>query len=163
MYLLCLKKCFTQLTAFQTYQICQLYKTKINISNSRVLQGLCESCRTTLRRKQEGEEVALPTLFNFKSIQLRIEAKGTTCYWLICPIGRLKLQEKHPLEKQTIIEKEPSVSCSTCLSSSGKGLPHQCSQIKYRKNLQFLATKDAKAAENFRKYIFDKIQISLKK
>ena len=78
---------------------------------------------------------------------MRIEAKGTTCYWLICPIGRLKLQEKHPLEEQTIIEKEPSVSCSTCLSSLGKGLPHQCSQIKYRKNLQFLATKDAKAAE----------------
>ena len=100
-----------------------------------------------MRRKQNGKEVALTSLFDFKSIQVRPETRGTMCYCVICQIGRSKLQEKHPLEEQTTIEKEPSARCSTCLSPLGKGLPHKCSQIKYRENLQSLAAKDAKAAE----------------
>ena len=122
-YTCCLKKCLRQLTAFQADRICQLYK--LNISDSRVPQGLCELCRTTLCRKQEGKEVVLPSLFNFKSIQVRSQTRGTMCYCLICQIGRSKLQEKHPVEEQTTIEKEPCVHCSTCLSSLGKGLSHQ--------------------------------------
>ena len=78
---------------------------------------------------------------------MRPETRGTMCYCLICQIGRSKLQEKHPLEEQTTIEKEPSVHCSTWLSSLGKGLLHQCSQIKYRDNLQSLAAKDAIAKQ----------------
>ena len=93
----------------------------------------CVSCRITLRRKKEGKEVALPPLFDLKSIQGRPETRGTMCYYLICQIGRSKLQEKHPLEEQTTIEKEPSVRCSTWLSPLGKGLLHQYSQIKYGK------------------------------
>ena len=130
MCLLCLKKCLRQLTAFQADQICQLCKTKINISDSRVTLGLYVSCRTTLHRKQEGKEVALPPLFDFKSIQVRPETRGTMCCSLIFQIGCSKLQEKHPLEKQTTIEKELSVHCSTWLSPLAKGLIHQCSQIK---------------------------------
>ena len=121
--LLCPKKCLRQLTAFQADQICQLCKTKINISDSRVTLGLCVSCRTTLRRKQEGKEVALPPLFDFKSIQVRRETRGTMCYCLICQIGRSKLTEKHPLEEQTTIEKEPRLLCGSCLSPLRKGLP----------------------------------------
>ena len=113
MCLLCLKKCLRQLTAFQADRICQLYMTKINISDSRVPQGLC---RTTLRRKQEGKEVAVLPLFDFKSMQVRPETRGTMCYCLICQISCSKLQEKHPFEEQTTIEKEPNVCCSTWLS-----------------------------------------------
>ena len=94
-----------------------------------------------------GERSSTPPLFDFKSIQVRPETSGTMCYCLICQIGRSKLQEKHPLEEQTTIEKEPSVRFSTCLSPLGKGLPHQFSQIKHRENLQSLAAKDAKSAE----------------
>ena len=113
MCLLCVKKCFRQLTVSLADRICQRYKTKINISDSRVAQGLCLSYRTTLGRKQEGKEVALPPLFDFKSIQVRPLTRGTICYSLIWQIGRSKLQEKHPLEELTTIEKEPSVRCST--------------------------------------------------
>ena len=79
------------------------------------------------------------------------------CYCLICQIGPSKLQEKHPLEEPATIEKESSVGCSTCLSPSGKDLPRQFSQIKYRKNLQSLEAKGAKAAEQITfKVIFSK-------
>ena len=98
-------------------------------------------------QEKGGKEVALPPLFDFKSIQERPETRGTICYCLTCQIGRSKLQEKHPLEEQTTIKKEPTVRCSTFLNPLGKGLPHQSSQIKYEENLQSLAVKDAKVAE----------------
>ena len=160
MCLLCLKKCLRQLTTFQADRICQLYKTKINISDSWVTQGLSILCRTTLRRKQEGKEVALSPLLDFKSIQVRPETRSTMCYCLICYIGHSKLQEKHPLKEQTTIEKEPSVRCSTCLSPLGKGLLHQCSQIKDRENLQSLAAKDAKVAEQITSRVISNKELS---
>ena len=94
-----------------------------------------------------GERSCTTPTFDFKSIQVRPETRGTMCYCLICQISRSKLQEKHPLEEQTTIENETSVRCSTCLSPLEKGSPHQCSQIKYRENLQTIAAKNAKAAK----------------
>ena len=145
--LLCLKKSSRPLTAFQAQRICELYSTNLDVCDSRVPQGLCESCRTALRRKEEGKEVTLPSLFDFSSIRLRAETRSQVCDCLLCQIARSKLQDKHPLEKQNAGEKEPSVRCHECLSPLGKGLPHQCSQLQFRQNLQSLAAKDSKAAE----------------
>ena len=74
--LTCMKKASRQLSSFQADRISKIYQTNIDFSDGRVPQGLCEACRTTFKRKDEGREVALPQLFDFKSIQLKTETRG---------------------------------------------------------------------------------------
>ena len=60
--------------------------------------------------------------------------------------GRLKLNEKHPLDVSRADEKGPTVRCNDCLSPIGKGFPHNCNQSTFREN-PGLAAQDEKVAE----------------
>ena len=95
-----MKKASRQLSSFQADRISKIYQTNIDFSDGRVPQGLCEACRTTFKRKDEGREVALPQLFDFKSVQLKTETRGQECTCLICRIARTKHNKKSPLEAE---------------------------------------------------------------
>ena len=94
-----------------------------------------------MRRKDEGKDVTLPTLFDYTTILVRTETRFHV------QIGRLQMNEKHPLDKPKPEEKNLPLRCNDCLSPVGKGLPHTCNQFTFRENLKGLAARDAKAAE----------------
>ena len=73
-----------------------------------------------MRRKDEGKDVTLPTLFDYTTILVR---------------------------KPKPEEKNLPLRCNDCLSPVGKGLPHTFNQFTFRENLKGLAARDAKAAE----------------
>ena len=58
-----------------------------------------------MRRKDEGKDVTLPTLFDYTTILVRTETRGHVCDCLLCKIGRLQMNEKHPLDKPKPEEK----------------------------------------------------------
>ena len=95
--MLCLHKCSCPVTAFQANRICQIYQTNLGVFDARVPQGLCESCHTLLRRKDEGKEVVLLKLFDFKTFCVRTE----TCDHL--PL--------HTTNVQRQFEKSGSIRC----------------------------------------------------
>ena len=57
------------------------------------------------------------------------------------------MNKKSPIDQPKNDEKPPPLSYSKCLISLGKGLPHNCNQSTYRKNIKDLVAKDSKAAE----------------
>ena len=110
-------------------------------------RGICDSCRTILRRKDEGKDVNLPPLFPFSSIKVRPPTRDQGCNCLICQVGHLKLNEKSPVDYSKPVEHCTPQRCGDCLSLVGRGLPHQCTPFTFRENLKQLATADPLAAE----------------
>ena len=110
-------------------------------------QGICDTCRTIMKKRDEGKEAALPSLYDFKSIRVRLETRSENSDCLICRIERLKLNEKHPQDVSRADEKGPIVRCNDCLGPIGKGFPHNCNQSTFRENLKGLAAQDEKVAE----------------
>ena len=100
-----------------------------------------------MRRKDEGKDVTLPTLFDYTTILVRTETRGHVCDCLLCKIGRLQMNEKHPLDKPKPEEKNLPLRYNDCFSPVGKGLPHTCNQFTFRENLKGLVARDAKAVE----------------
>ena len=145
--LTCLKKCTRQITSFQAERLSKIYGINFDLGDARVPQGICDTCRTIMKERDEGKEVVLPSLYDFKSIRVRLETRGENCDCLICRIGRLKLNEKHPLDVSRADEKGPTVCCNDCLSPIGKGFPHNCNQPRFCENLKGLAAQDEKVAE----------------
>ena len=158
----CMRKCKGPMTAFQADRLSKLYQISFDICDSRVPQGMCDNCRTTMRKRDEGTSIELPKLYDFMSIRIRAETRGQTCDCLICKIGRLKLNEKHPLEVSQSEEKAVAVRCHNCLSPIGRGLPHKCNQLTFRGNLQVLAAQDKKAAEQIASSVISNTESSPK-
>ncbi|XP_047141754.1 uncharacterized protein LOC124816450 [Hydra vulgaris] len=95
----------------------------------------------------KGRRLFGSSCFIFETIDIKIHTRGQACECLICDIGRLKLTEKHPLERTKTGEKTSDRRCSTSLSLIGRGLPHHCSSSQFRKNLRELAKSDGVVAE----------------
>ena len=151
--MLCMKKCSRQLTAFQADRIVKIYQTNIDVCDARTPQGICDACRTACRKKDEGKDVTLPPLFDFKSIRIKPATRDQGCSCLICQIGRLKLNEKSPLESnQTSLDRN-SQRCGKCLCILGRGLPHQCTESSLRENLKQLASENGTAAEHIASHV----------
>ena len=142
----CLKKCTRQITSFQAEYLSKIYGINFDLGDARVPQGICNTCRTIMKKRDEGKEVVLPSLYDFKSIRVILETRGENCDCLICRIGRLKLNENH-LDVSRADEKGPTVRSNDCLSPIGKGFPHNCNQSIFRENLKGLAAQDEKVAE----------------
>ena len=103
-----LKKCLRQLTAFQADRYANCTRPR---SISVILGHHKYSANRTgllCAGNKRGKKLHSHAFFDFKSIQVRPETRGTMKYCLICQIGCSKLQEKHPLKEQTTIKKEPS-------------------------------------------------------
>ena len=133
---LCLKKCSRELTQFLVEKILKHFHTSLDLTDTRVPRGICDSCRTILRRKDEGKDVNLPTLFPFSSIKVRPPTRDQGCNCLICQVGHLKLNEKSPVDYSKPVEDCTPQRCGDCLSLVGRGLPHQCTPFTFRENLK---------------------------
>ena len=145
--IMCLRKGNRELTPFLVSKIQNNYKEQFNFDDPRIPQGLCDPCRLALGKCDQGQKVVLPKLFQFETIDIKVHTRGQDCDCLICDIGRLKLTEKHPLERTKTGEKTSDRRCSTCLSLIGRGLPHHCSSSQFRENLRELAKSDGIVAE----------------
>ncbi|XP_047129267.1 uncharacterized protein LOC124809287 [Hydra vulgaris] len=138
-------------------EISSLFEQKINFEDERTPIGICEGCRSTLRRTLDGKEVVMPRLYDFETINVRRPASGLICDCIICQVGQLKLNESHPLEKvrKMTTSEEKAVNknstsdhrCSKCLSVLGKGISHECTEAKFRENMRFLASNDSTVAQ----------------
>ena len=144
---ICMKKATRELTQFQADRVKKIFEENLNFLDQSVPRDLCSACRITLLRKEQGKDVELPSLFNFKSINVRMATRDQEYHCIICQIGHSKLNEKSPLESKEMKDCQPQKRCSTCLSLIGKGLTHNCNQFQYRQNLKQLASEDPKAAK----------------
>ena len=96
--LLYMKKATRELTEFPAERIKKIYANFV----FQDIRGICQVCRTTLYRMNEGKDVELPSLFNFSTITIKMATQDEDCHCLICKIGNLKLKkledEKSSLE-----------------------------------------------------------------
>ena len=92
--------------------------------------------------------MALPMLFDFMSIKIRAKTCEQKCYSVICKIGYLQINERSLIDQPNNDGKPPSSRCSKSLNPLAKGLPPNCKQSTYQKNLKDLVAKDTKAAEH---------------
>ena len=147
--LLCMRKAGREVTEFLMQKLISAYETNFDFDDSRVPCGLCDACRTTVRRKEEGKDVVLPPLFDFSTIRVRKETRDHQCNCLICQIGHSKLNERSPLDVSQACQSlpPPPKRCTSCLSIVGRGIPHHCNQYTYRENLRQLAMEEQQAAE----------------
>ena len=149
---LCFSKCQRELTPFLKEKCQTILNERIDFSNDKVPLGICEKCRSCLRRKDSGEHINLPSLYNFETIKIRPQTRDTQCDCLICSVGKLRNngQQKTQL-LQSSAQNTPSSTvqkrCSDCFSIIGRGLPHHCTKGTLRNNLVAVATKDPVAFE----------------
>ena len=54
--LTCLKKCIRQIISFQAFQA-KLYGINFDLGDARVPQGICDTCRTIMKKRGEGKEL----------------------------------------------------------------------------------------------------------
>ena len=144
---MCMKKATRELTQFQADRVKKIFEENLDFLDPKVPRGICSACQITLLRKEQGKDVELPSLFNFKSINVRMATRDQECHSIICQIGHSKLNERSPLESKEMKDCQSQKYCSTCLSLIGKGLTYNCNQFQYRQNLKQLASEDPKAAE----------------
>ena len=71
--------------------------TEIDFTDSRVPQRIYE--RVWLFAKSPMMSITIPSLFKFNTITQWSDTTGTSCDCLICQMGKLKLNEKHPLQE----------------------------------------------------------------
>ena len=145
----CLKKCTRELNNQLINTIETVLQMKLDISDSRVPKGICDTCRIALGKKKNGENVSLPLMFQFETIKVRSSTREQDCDCLICQIGHLKSYEKHPLETSSEHSQSSSNQkrCSECLSILGKGISHNCSDFSFRENMRKLAMRDSLVSE----------------
>ena len=131
---LCFQKCDRQVTTFIIENVEAILDKPIDFSDSRVPKGICENCKVKLRKKDTGQTVISPPVFNYKSILVRPVTREQNYNCLICKVGRLKLNEIHPLS--TVPNPSSSKTCrsSECLALVGRDLPHECNQATFRKS-----------------------------
>nr|XP_012558535.2 uncharacterized protein LOC105845381 [Hydra vulgaris] len=149
---LCFSKSKRKLTS-NLKERCQIIlKEKINFNDDKVPLGICEKCRSCLRRKESGEDITLPSLYKFETIKLRPETRDSHCNCLICSIGKLRHNGQMKIEfAQSSATRTPSLTvekrCSDCFSIIGRGLSHNCTKGTLRNNLVAVVTKDPLASE----------------
>ena len=109
---LCLQKCEEELTAFKIERVHKIVKKDLDFNNGKVPRGVCDYCRKLLRKFDQGDQkVSLPALFNFDITQIKSHTRNSTnCEFLICKIGKLKLNKKHPFKDK---QKESKNTCSS--------------------------------------------------
>ena len=157
---LCLQKCDRTLSLFVQQRITHIFKQEFNFDDDRIPQGICNGCRSSLQRIDQGSESnkSVPKLFDFTSITLKPITRGSEiCECLICRIAKLKLNEVHPLAHKEGASCEtgkavisPSTSeklCGNCLSVIGRGLSHKCSQVTKLDNIKKILETDDKIKE----------------
>ena len=149
---LCMNKANRQLTDFMIKRSQEILGQRTNFEDQRVPIGICENCRVSLRRKDEGRDVQLPSLPDYQNIKIRPATRESACDCLICSVGKAKFRSPQisgttntasQLIEQPIVEKR----CSACFSLIGRGIPHVCSKAILRQNLLEVAEKNKKAAE----------------
>ena len=59
----CLRKCIRELNNQLINTIETVFQMKLDISDSRVPKGICDTCRIALGKKKNGENVSLPLMF----------------------------------------------------------------------------------------------------
>ena len=139
---LCMGKCSRQVTSFIEEVVQTMLAPEIDFTDSRVPQGLWAPCGLALRKKSDGESVTRPSLFKFNTITPRPVTRGTSCDCLICQIGKLKLNEKHPLQRTNrLLRVQEDKRCSESLNLVGKGRPHNCTQSHFSENMRFFRVK----------------------
>ena len=69
--LVCLKKANENLTMFLEEKIQIVYGQEIKFDDTRVPQGICETCRTTLKKRYEDHQVELPQFYQFERINVK--------------------------------------------------------------------------------------------
>ena len=164
---LCLKKGDRELSDFIKGRIHKLVKININFADERVPLAICNNCRTILQKRDAGDmSVSLPAIYNFSSIVLKPMTRTSgSCDCLICQIGKLKLNQKHPLapkeptrnlDQGESSKPGPSPNprfqssekrCTQCLSIIGRGFRHSCTIGTRHQNLQALVQSDSVGAE----------------
>ena len=95
---MCLKKANRHLTTFLEEKIQIVYGQEIKFDDTRDPRGICETCRTALRKRYEVHQIELPQLYQFEKINVKTPTRGNPFECLICCISRMKLTEKYPLE-----------------------------------------------------------------
>ena len=87
LYFLCLKKANRHLTTFLEEKIQIVYGQEIKFDDTRVPQGICETCRAALRKCYKGHQVELPQIYHFERINVKTPTRGnpqTVISCLLC-------------------------------------------------------------------------------
>ena len=73
-------------------------KKNIDFEDPHAPEGVCESCRSSIRRLSGVNSAPLPELFDFESVKLFKETRATTiCECLICDVAGVKGKSVHPM------------------------------------------------------------------
>jgi hypothetical protein len=156
---LCMQKSDRELTQFMIERVHKIVKSDLDFDNDKTPRGVCASCRVLLQKRDKGDSsIVLPSLFNFDAIKTKPSTRMSfVCDCLICKIGKLKLNETHPLAsvkvKENPAQKSPAAGspaekrCTKCLSIIARGRTHICTIGTRHKNLQELVQNDPVGAE----------------
>ena len=90
----------------------KLVKIGFDFNNEKILRGVWDNCQKLLKKLHQGDtKVLLSELFDFDSIHIKPPTRNSlNCECLICKIGKLKLNEKHPVKDK---QKETNDVCSS--------------------------------------------------
>ncbi len=164
---LCMRKGDRELNEFIIGRIHKLVKSDINFSDERVPLAICNTCRALLQKRDAGDvSVSLPAVYNFSTIVVKpITRTSGPCDCLICQIGKMKLNQKHPLAaKELTVSLNQGESskpgpltnprfqssekrCTKCLTVIARGFRHSCTIGTRHQNLQALVQSDPVGAE----------------
>ena len=114
--------------------------------------GICDKDRKKLELIEKGIKMPsdLPLPFDFSKVQVTLITRNSPkCCCVLCVVARETIKPGPPKIKRgrpsttqsTLPPVAPVTVCQRCLSSVGRGLPHQCNISVRRENIELALSK----------------------